>query len=91
MKGTQRRCPLCGSPIRGGEVDEAAVLRAQILRLRQRLDELERADISSQDAEAEQLYRDQMQPGLADREQLQERIDQGLQHLEGGYGTEDRP
>jgi DNA repair exonuclease SbcCD ATPase subunit len=91
MKETQGRCPLCGSPIRDGEVDEAAVLRAQILRLRQRLDELERADISSQGAEAEQLDRDQAQSGLADREQLQERIDRGLQHLEGGYGTEDRP
>ena len=90
MKQTQRRCPLCGSPMRMSEVDEAAMLRAQILRLRRRLDELERAAISSQDAEADQVYHDQMPPGLADREQLQERIDQGLQHLEGGYGTEDR-
>jgi hypothetical protein len=90
MKELQRRCPLCGSPMRMSEVDEAATLRAQILLLRQRLDELECAS-SSQGAQAEQVDRDQMQPGLADREQLQERIDRGLQHLEGGYGTEDRP
>lgn len=91
MEETQRRCPLCGSltPISG--LDEAVELRAQILFLRQRLDELERADISSQGAEAEQVYRDEAQAGLADREQLQETIDQGLQHLEGGYGREDRP
>jgi hypothetical protein len=72
-------------------VDNTALLRAQILLLRQQLDELERADTSSQGAEAEQLDRDQAQAGLADRELLQERIDRGLRHLEGGYGTEDRP
>jgi hypothetical protein len=72
-------------------VDNTALLRAQILLLRHQLDELERADTSSQGAEAEQLDRDQAQAGLADRELLQERIDRGLRHLEGGYGTEDRP
>jgi hypothetical protein len=91
MKETQRRCPFCGGPMPISELDEAAVLRAQILFLRRRLDELERATISSQGSEEEQVYRDQAQEGLADQEQLQERIDRGLQHLEGGYGTEDRP
>jgi hypothetical protein len=91
MKETQRRCPLCGGPMPISEVDEVAMLRAQILLLRQRLDGLERATISSQGDEAKQIYRDQAQAGLADQEQMQERIDRGLQHLEGGYGTEDRP
>jgi hypothetical protein len=77
--------------MRLSEVDEAATLRAQILRLRQRLDELERGDLSPHDSEAEQSYRDQAQPELAQREQLQQRIDRGLRHLEGGYGMEDRP
>lgn len=83
MEESPRRCPLCGGPMPIPEVDEAAILRAQIVFLRQRLDKLERADISSPTPEAG--------AGTAAREQLQERIDRGLQHLEGGYGTEDRP
>ena len=91
MKEIQRHCPLCGGPLPVSELDEAVVLRAHILFLRHRLDELERADVSPQGAETKPAYRDWAQEELADREQLRQRIDQGLQHLEGGYGKEDQP
>jgi hypothetical protein len=90
MNETPGRCPLCGGPMPISERDEATLIRVQILLLRQRLDEIERADISSQGVVAGS-WQDQSRVGLADQERLQERIDRGLQHLEGGYGTEDRP
>ena len=90
MKQMRRRCPLCGSAVPISAVDEATVIRAEILLLRRRLDELERASSSSQNAEGVQVFGDQTPAALEAQEQLQERIDRGLQHLEGGYGTEDR-
>jgi hypothetical protein len=90
MKQMQGRCPLCGSPAPISAVDEATVIRAEILFLRRRLDELERAGGSSQSAEGVRVFGDQAPAALEAQEQLQERIDQGLQHLDGGYGTEDR-
>lgn len=75
-------CPLCGSPTPIVDPTDPAALRALILRARQRLDDLERL--------AEPQHRAE-RPTAAHDPQLQERIDRGLQQLEGGFGTEDRP
>lgn len=77
----QDRCPLCGSPTQTSIANEPAALRAQILRLRRRLDELERTGEPDPGEESATASSDQ---------QLQERIDQGLQQLEGGFGMGDR-
>lgn len=90
MKELPGHCPLCGGPLPISERDEATVIRAEILLLRRRLDELERADSSSRSAEAAQAVGDETPAALEVQEQLQERIDRGLQHLQGGYGMEDR-
>jgi hypothetical protein len=76
------RCPLCGSPTLVVTPTDPATLRALILRARQRLDDLE--------CLAEPRHRAE-KPAAAHEPQLQERIDRGLQQLEGGFGTEDRP
>jgi hypothetical protein len=78
----QDRCPLCGRPTQSSSVNDPAALRIEILRLRQRLDELERTGEAHQGAEPA--------PASSDQD-LQERIDRGLQGLEGGYGMGDQP
>lgn len=71
-----RHCPVCGSDRPASDVDKATELRADILQLRQQLEDVERdnpAGGTSPQARAE----------------LQERIDRRLQDLSGGYGADD--
>jgi hypothetical protein len=71
-----RRCPLCGGERAASNVDELSELRADIVRLRQRLEDLERG------RPAEALPT----PGQAE---VQERIDRRLNSLSGGYGSDE--
>lgn len=71
-----RQCPLCGSERPASSVDEVTELRADILQLRQQLEDVEK-DISAEATSPKA------------RAELQERIDHRLQRLSGGYGADD--
>ncbi len=76
-------CPTCGKPGWAADVDEEGALRAQILKLRQRLEDLDRGAAPPKGGGVPSVR------VTGDEKNLEERITGCLDELSGGYGSDD--
>lgn len=83
MTENENVCPTCGKPRAAPEALEEDVLRTRVLKLRQRLEDLDRGGTSPVRGEGSALH------VTGDERKLEERITECLDHLSGGYGSGD--
>lgn len=83
MTENENVCPTCGKLRAAPAALEEDVLRTRVLKLRQRLKDLDRGGASSMRGEVSSFH------ATGDEKKLEERITECLDHLSGGYGSGD--